>query len=193
MKKFKTFYRNFLEKCERATLNLEQNKIAINESDSYADKTFFAFLADLLKGNTNMKLQNILRRELEENEELTKEKLQLVLKDQLKEYMKLDKEILEQKGLAKLDYEQTNKLLDNENFMEFAHELISNKLEKFKNFIDTLKEKGKDIEQIDKTLAKQDFSIKVKDIQSLNAKANSVVKNKQEAVNIVKTLVLKKT
>ncbi|ELE7459416.1 hypothetical protein RB912_001848, partial [Campylobacter upsaliensis] len=121
--------------------------------------------------------------ELKKNEALTKEKLQLILKDQLKEYLRLDKEMLEQKGLGELNYDKANKLLDNENFMEFTHELINNKFEKLNNFINSLQEKGKDSKQIAQTLQKQDLSIKTKDIQSLSSKTSVDMKNTQKIIN----------
>lgn len=197
MNNIKSFYKNFLEKCERARFNLNQNKIDINENDSYADKTIFAFLADLLRNDQEANLKNILIREVQENEALTKEKFQVILKDQLREYMKLDKDILKAKGLENLDYDKANKLLDNDNFMEFTSELLNNKFEKLNKFAGTLKEKGKDAKQITETLQKQDLSIKAKDIQSLSAKAGNVMKDKNtqkaiaEGVNIVRKVIMK--
>ncbi|QBL12746.1 hypothetical protein [Campylobacter helveticus] len=197
MNNIKSFYKNFLEKCERARFNLNQNKIDINENDSYADKTIFAFLADLLRNDQEANLKNILIREVQENEALTKEKFQVILKDQLREYMKLDKDILKAKGLENLDYDKANKLLDNDNFMEFTSELLNNKFEKLNKFAETLKEKGKDAKQITETLQKQDLSIKAKDIQSLSAKAGNVMKDKNtqkaiaEGVNIVRKVIMK--
>ncbi|MCR2062553.1 hypothetical protein [Campylobacter helveticus] len=197
MNNIKSFYKNFLEKCERARFNLNQNKIDINENDSYADKTIFAFLADLLRNDQEANLKNILIREVQENEALTKEKFQVILKDQLREYMKLDKDILKAKGLENLDYDKANKLLDNDNFMEFTSELLNNKFEKLNKFAETLKEKGKDAKQITETLQKQDLSIKAKDIQSLSAKAGNVMKDKNtqkaiaEGINIVRKVIMK--
>ncbi|ARE81437.1 hypothetical protein [Campylobacter helveticus] len=197
MNNIKSFYKNFLEKCERARFNLNQNKIDINENDSYADKTIFAFLADLLRNDQEANLKNILIREVQENEALTKEKFQVILKDQLREYMKLDKDILKAKGLENLDYDKANKLLDNDNFMEFTSELLNNKFEKLNKFAETLKEKGKEAKQITETLQKQDLSIKAKDIQSLSAKASNVMKDKNtqkaiaEGVNIVRKVIMK--
>ena len=197
MNNIKSFYKNFLEKCERARFNLNQNKIDINENDSYADKTIFAFLAELLRNDQEANLKNILIREVQENEALTKEKFQVILKDQLREYMKLDKDILKAKGLENLDYDKANKLLDNDNFMEFTSELLNNKFEKLNKFAETLKEKGKDAKQITETLQKQDLSIKAKDIQSLSAKAGNVMKDKNtqkaiaEGINIVRKVIMK--
>lgn len=196
MSNVKSIYRIFLEKCERAIFNLKQNKIDINDNDCYADKTIFAFLADLLRGDKEANLKNILIRQLQENETLSKEKLQLILKDQLKEYLKLDKEILKEKGLEHLDYDKANKLLDNENFMEFTHELIDDKIKKLNKFAKTLQEKGKDSTQITQTLQKQDLSIKTKDIQNLSAKTSNDIKNTQKIINdgvkIAKATLLKR-
>ncbi|MCR2112193.1 hypothetical protein [Campylobacter upsaliensis] len=196
MSNVKSIYRIFLEKCERAVFNLKQNKIDINDNDCYADKTIFAFLADLLRGDKEANLKNILIRQLQENETLSKEKLQLILKDQLKEYLKLDKEILKEKGLEHLDYDKANKLLDNENFMEFTHELIDDKIKKLNKFAKTLQEKGKDSTQITQTLQKQDLSIKTKDIQNLSAKTSNDIKNTQKIINdgvkIAKATLLKR-
>ncbi|MCR2108507.1 hypothetical protein CUPS4066_07295 [Campylobacter upsaliensis] len=196
MSNVKSIYRIFLEKCERAVFNLKQNKIDINDNDCYADKTIFAFLADLLRGDKEANLKNILIRQLQENETLSKEKLQLILKDQLKEYLKLDKEILKEKGLEHLDYDRANKLLDNENFMEFTHELIDDKIKKLNKFAKTLQEKGKDSTQITQTLQKQDLSIKTKDIQNLSAKTSNDIKNTQKIINdgvkIAKATLLKR-
>ena len=196
MSNVKSIYRIFLEKCERAVFNLKQNKIDINDNDCYADKTIFAFLADLLRGDKEANLKNILIRQLQENETLSKEKLQLILKDQLKEYLKLDKEILKEKGLEHLDYDKANKLLDNENFMEFTHELIDDKIKKLNKFAKALQEKGKDSTQITQTLQKQDLSIKTKDIQNLSAKTSNDIKNTQKIINdgvkIAKATLLKR-
>ncbi|EOE5692891.1 hypothetical protein ACKJV2_001314 [Campylobacter upsaliensis] len=196
MSNVKSIYRIFLEKCERAVFSLKQNKIDINDNDCYADKTIFAFLADLLRGDKEANLKNILIRQLQENETLSKKKLQLILKDQLKEYLKLDKEILKEKGLEHLDYDKANKLLDNENFMEFTHELIDDKIKKLNKFAKTLQEKGKDSTQIAQTLQKQDLSIKTKDIQNLSAKTSNDIKNTQKIINdgvkIAKATLLKR-
>lgn len=196
MSNVKSIYKIFLEKCERATFNLKQNKIDINDNDCYADKTIFAFLADLLRGDKEANLKNILIRQLQENETLTKEKLQLILKDQLKEYMQLDKEILKEKGLEHLDYDKANKLLDNKNFIEFMHELIDGKIKKLDKFVKTLQEKGKDNTQIEQILQKQDLSIKTKDIQNLSAKTSDDMKNTQKIINegvkIAKAALLKR-
>ncbi|EAJ1956709.1 hypothetical protein CTX62_05605 [Campylobacter upsaliensis] len=196
MSNVKSIYKIFLEKCERATFNLKQNKIDINDNDCYADKTIFAFLADLLRGDKEANLKNILIRQLQENETLTKEKLQLILKDQLKEYMQLDKEILKEKGLEHLDYDKANKLLDNKNFIEFMRELIDGKIKKLDKFVKTLQEKGKDNTQIEQILQKQDLSIKTKDIQNLSAKTSDDMKNTQKIINegvkIAKAALLKR-
>lgn len=42
-------FKNIKNKFREMSLDLEQNKIDINENDALADKTFFAFLADLLR------------------------------------------------------------------------------------------------------------------------------------------------
>ena len=171
MSNVKSIYRIFLEKCERAVFNLKQNKIDINDNDCYADKTIFAFLADLLRGDKEANLKNILIRQLQENETLSKEKLQLILKDQLKEYLKLDKEILKDS-------------------IDLIH------IEKLNKFAKTLQEKGKDSTQITQTLQKQDLSIKTKDIQNLSAKTSNDIKNTQKIINdgvkIAKATLLKR-
>ena len=65
----------------------EQNKIHINNDDSYADKTFFAFLADILNSFKSKKIEDNgydeLFKELQENENLTKQKLNKLLNDEL--------------------------------------------------------------------------------------------------------------
>ncbi|HEC1546142.1 TPA: hypothetical protein R1X38_000980 [Campylobacter upsaliensis] len=191
----KSFYKDFKNQIAKSKENIKNNYIKVDETN-LGDNNFFAFLNEWLKDLLKIKEGDKLIDELKKNEALAKEKLQLILKDQLKEYLKLDKEMLEQKGLGELNYDKANKLLDNENFMEFTHELINNKFEKLNNFINSLQEKGKDSKQIAQTLQKQDLSIKTKDIQSLSSKTNVDMKNTQKIINegskIAKAVLLKK-
>lgn len=192
-----SFYKKFKESIEQSRERISNNHLKLDENN-LGDNNFFAFLNEWLKDLMRYKEENDLIKELKENEALTREKLQLLLKDSLKEYMRLDKEILEQKGLAGLDYEKANKLLSDENFMDFSYELISNKLEKLKEFANTLKEKGKNDKEINEILKKQDLNIKAKDIQSMSAKAGNMMKDKDtqkivtEAVKIARAVILKK-
>lgn len=191
----KSFYKDFKNQIAKSKENIKNNYIKVDETN-LGDNNFFAFLNEWLKDLLKIKEEDKLIDELKKNEALTKEKLQLILKDQLKEYLKLDKEMLEQKGLGGLNYDKANKLLDNENFMEFTHELINNKFEKLNNFINSLQEKGKDNKQIAQTLQKQDLSIKTKDIQSLSSKTSVDMKNTQKIINegikIAKAVLLKR-
>lgn len=189
-------YKNFKNQMAKSRENIKNNYIKADETN-LGDNNFFAFLDEWLKDLMKVKEENSLIDELKKNEALTKEKFQVILKDQLREYMKLDKDILKAKGLENLDYDKANKLLDNDNFMEFTSELLNNKFEKLNKFAETLKEKGKDAKQITETLQKQDLSIKAKDIQSLSAKAGNVMKDKNtqkaiaEGINIVRKVIMK--
>lgn len=89
--KFNNKYKEFSKKCKRISFDLEQNKIDINNDDSLADKTFFAFLADLLKAFKKDKHSELMD-ELKENENLTREKLNAVLKIELENNDSLSKE-----------------------------------------------------------------------------------------------------
>ncbi|MCR2098752.1 hypothetical protein [Campylobacter upsaliensis] len=191
----KSFYKDFKNQIAKSKENIKNNYIKVDETN-LGDNNFFAFLNEWLKDLLKIKEEDKLIDELKKNEALTKEKLQLILKDQLKEYLKLDKEILKEKGLEHLDYDKANKLLDNENFMEFTHELIDDKIKKLNKFAKTLQEKGKDSTQITQTLQKQDLSIKTKDIQNLSAKTSNDIKNTQKIINdgvkIAKATLLKR-
>lgn len=177
------FYSKFRNSLNETRKKIEKNRINMGENDILAEKTLFAFLNEWLKDLLKIDEENILIDKLKENETLTKEKLQLLLKDGLKEYLKLDKEILKQKGLAKLDYEKTNKLLNDKNFMDFTHELIDNKLSKLKKFANELKEQGKSEEEIKEILKNKNLSIKTEDIQELNSKDDNLTKQNNEKIN----------
>ena len=88
-------FKNNLGKIDK---NLKSTKISINADDSLCDKTFFAFLQDLLNDLFKNDKKNELLRELKINEGLTKEKLFTIMTNKLETNQSLSQDIKEQIG-----------------------------------------------------------------------------------------------
>lgn len=88
-------FKNNLGKIDK---NLKNAKISINSDDSLCDKTFFAFLQDLLNDLFKNDKKNELLRELKINEGLTKEKLFTIMTNELETNQSLSKDMKEQIG-----------------------------------------------------------------------------------------------
>ena len=88
-------FKNNLGKIDK---NLKSTKISINSDDSLCDKTFFAFLQDLLNDLFKNDKKNELLRELKINEGLTKEKLFTIMTNELETNQSLSQDIKEQIG-----------------------------------------------------------------------------------------------
>lgn len=150
--KFNNKYKEFSKKCKRISFDLEQNKIDINNDNSLADKTFFAFLADLLKAFKKDKHSELMD-ELKENENLTREKLNAVLKIELENNDSLSKE----------QKESVNKVLNADN--DFCVEIVGNKFKEINDFLGKAKELGMDKISIQSKL--DDFAFSAKDVQKI--------------------------
>lgn len=88
-------FKNNLGKIDK---NLKNTKISINADDSLCDKTFFAFLQDLLNDLFKKKSDKNkeLLKELKINESLSKEKLFTLMTNELEQNQTLSKEAKEQ-------------------------------------------------------------------------------------------------
>ncbi|RDU60378.1 hypothetical protein [Helicobacter sp. MIT 14-3879] len=164
-------YKNFSEKCKKISFDLEQNKIDINDNDSLGDKTFFAFLADLLKAFKKEGLNGELINELKQNENLTKEKLNRFLKEELQNNTFLSKQ--EKIKVAKL----LNSNLSN----DLTIELIENKFREINDF--RAKEVGMSEKDRLRKLDTLEFS--ARDIQKITAK-HTKEQTKQSVKEVIK-------
>ncbi|WP_290880667.1 hypothetical protein [Helicobacter sp.] len=90
-------FKNNLGKIDK---NLKNTEISINSDDSLCDKTFFAFLQDLLNDLFKKKSDKNeeLLKELKINESLSKEKLFTLMTNELEQNQTLSKEAREQIG-----------------------------------------------------------------------------------------------
>lgn len=147
----------FSKKCKKISFDLEQNKIDINNDDSLADKTFFAFLADLLKAFKKDK-HNELMDELKDNENLTKDKLSKLLKIELENNDFLSKE----------EKENVDKFLNVNN--GFCVEIVGSKFKEINDFLGKAKELRMDEKSIKRKL--DDFTFSAKDVQILTAQSS---------------------
>lgn len=165
-------FKNIKNKFREMSLDLEQNKIDINENDALADKTFFAFLADLLKCFKKDKHSDLMD-ELKENENLTRERLEKLIKVELENNESLSKEQKEKIG----------KIIDAD---KDCIDIIGDKFKEVNDFIKKAKEIGIDKESIANKLKEISFS--AKDIQKITA-SNSDSTIKDTAKNVVKQVV----
>lgn len=108
-------FKNNLGKIDK---NLKNTKISINSDDSLCDKTFFAFLQDLLNDLFKNDKKNELLKELKINEGLTKEKLFTIMTNELEQNQSLSKEAKEQIG----------KNMQNKYVQDLTFGIVKNKL-----------------------------------------------------------------
>ncbi|EOH7216961.1 hypothetical protein ACMCSW_001918, partial [Campylobacter coli] len=99
------------------------------------EKTFFAFLNDLLRINKPADFEDELLKHLRENESLTNEKLQIILLEELKKYSFTDE------NLKKENLENNIK---NKELLNLTTYIINEKFEKLKSKIDDIENKDSD-------------------------------------------------
>ncbi|HIF9806852.1 TPA: hypothetical protein ACX8VE_001700 [Campylobacter jejuni] len=154
--KLKLAFEKFKEKTEDLKFNLSSIKININENDSYLDKTFFAFLADLLKYKQEPNLHNKLVRLVKENEELTREKFTQSLWEEMEKYKQLEENVLEKIGLKDADFDKLETQVKDKEYFIFS--LVSNKFNNLKEMIKNKTEKEQE------EILEKDIIIRVNDI-----------------------------
>ena len=166
--KAKDIYRNFSKKCKDISWDLKQNSIQINADDSLADKTFFAFLADLLNGFKKNK-GNTLMDELKDNENLTRDRLEKLLESELEANESLTNSV--KQGIRKF--------LESEDNKEFATDLLGNKIKEINDFRAKAQELGMSQEELESKILKDSkFDIIAKNVQALTAgEGKDVVKD----------------
>lgn len=171
-KNLKELCKNFFEKCKNISSCLEQNKININSDDSLADKTFFAFLADILRAfKQEGSKQNELLNELRKNENLTREKLEKMLSAELEKNESLSRE----------QKEQISKFINTEYGKEFSTELVGRKFKDINDLRMHAEEVGLTKQDITDRLQDSKFDFSPKDIQAMTA--NSQLKIVKEAMD----------
>lgn len=146
-------FKNIKNKFRDLSFDLEQNKIDINSDDALADKTFFAFLADLLKCFKKDK-HSTLMDELKENENLTRERLEKLIKVELENNESLSKEQKEKIG----------KIIEAD---KDCIDIVGNKFKEINDFIKEAQKSGMDKESIANKVNGISFS--PKDIQKITA------------------------
>ncbi len=109
-------FKNNLGKIDK---NLKDTKISINADDSLCDKTFFAFLQDLLNDLFKNDKKNELLKELKINEGLTKEKLFTIMTNELETNQSLSKDLKE----------QISKNMQNKYVQDLTFGLVKNKID----------------------------------------------------------------
>lgn len=174
----KNIFKNFSDNCKNVMKNLEQKKIDINNDDSINDKTFFAFLADILKSFKDEK--NDLLKELKNNEKLTKEKLDLCLKEELKT----------NNFLSDKNKENIEKFINTQVGNEITNEILAKKISQINDFTNEAYKRDMPQDEIRKKLDDPRFSIKSNDIASINLN-DKIIKNdtmtiRKTAKNITK-------
>ncbi|WP_376843604.1 hypothetical protein [Campylobacter coli] len=165
-------FREIINKCKKTQINLDKIHMNINESDSYAEKTFFAFLNDLLRINKPADFKDELLKHLRENESLTNEKLQIILLEELKKYSFTDE------NLKKENLENNIK---NKELLNLTTYIINEKFEKLKSKIDDIE--NKDSDEFYKVLKNNSeiLTIKQNDIVNYYAETEKYIKeNKNE-------------
>ncbi|WP_416861232.1 hypothetical protein [Helicobacter ganmani] len=110
-------FKNNLKSVDK---NIKDNKISINSDDSLCDKTFFAFLQDLLNDLFKKKSDKNeeLLKELKINEALSKEKFFTLMTNELEQNQTLSKEVKEQIG----------KNIQNKYVQDLTFGIVKNKL-----------------------------------------------------------------
>ncbi|ELY5620033.1 hypothetical protein SNK53_002054, partial [Campylobacter coli] len=137
-----------------------------------AEKTFFAFLNDLLRINKPADFEDELLKHLRENESLTNEKLQIILLEELKKYSFTDE------NLKKENLENNIK---NKELLNLTTYIINEKFEKLKSKIDDIE--NKDSDELYKVLKNNSeiLTIKQNDIVNYYAETEKYIKeNKNE-------------
>ncbi|EAL1140847.1 hypothetical protein QTF06_001519 [Campylobacter jejuni] len=178
-------FKEYKSKADNATYILKQNRIDINDNDTYVEKGFFAFLADLLQiKKMNLDSDNLIS-ELWKNEKLSRESLANHLKEELNKYSNLEKEVLKEKGLENVNFEKIAKNLENEKIINLTSQILENKIKDFKK-------ENPNIENI----ANIENDSKIKEI-----KPNDVIKAfnssnekelTKEKINIAKNIITKR-
>lgn len=168
---------NFQSKCKSISLDLNQNKIDISEHDSLGDKTFFAFLADLLRGFLEAKKQTDIMKELEKNENLTREKIMSFLNEELETNEKLTKEQKDRVGI----------FMNSKGGSDFCVELVGKKFKEINDFRMDAKKLGMESVDIAKKVQKIDFM--PKDIQEMTATDKKMFAD--SVVSVVKNIAKK--
>lgn len=173
-----SYFQTIKEKWNNMSFNLEQNQIHTDENDMLAEKTLFAFLADILKCFKKDKNYDLMK-ELKENENLTKEKLNEMFK----------KELENNKFLSKEEKELTNKLLNKDN--DFYTKLVGNKFREINDF----REKNKNLLDDKKMKDKIDnIKFQARDVfqASKDLKSNTKKEVAEKTIKQVAKLLLKK-
>ena len=115
-----SIFDKFKNNLKNVDKNIKDNKISINSDDSLCDKTFFAFLQDLLNDLFKKKSDKNeeLLKELKINESLSKEKLFTLMTNELEQNQTLSKEAKEQIG----------KNMQNKYVQDLTFGIVKNKL-----------------------------------------------------------------
>ncbi|EAH8851046.1 hypothetical protein CDJ58_03765 [Campylobacter lari] len=174
-------FKKYKEDIKNSKYILNQNKIDINDNDSYADKGFFAFLADLLKIKENQFEHNSLISELWKNERLSREVLSEHLKEQLDKYSNLEKSVLREKNLEYTNFDKLKKNIENEKLLDLASNILEEKIKEFKK-------DNPHIQNIEEMKTKEIKNIK--DIQP--SQVISIADNIHDTKNIAKNIIKKR-